>query len=126
MLKVFLKVCINVSLVFLIVFSLAVSATFAGNSKNYFLFYLFVALIVLYNTKSKGWLTAKRRIVIIILIVVLCFGYLAIPKENKACQAPVGGIGCTSHYCVGLPLTDFHPTCVGYSFGEVSTFTPDK
>jgi hypothetical protein len=123
--KLLKKLVINILLAVILVFSLAVSFGFIGVTKNRILTILIIGLLVIYNIKPTVKFTQKIKTTILIILLVGCFGYILIPKKNTVCQAPVGGIGCASNFCVGIPIADFVPRCLGKAFGAANAWHPD-
>ena len=124
--KLFLRILINFFLAGSLLFFLATSVGFIGVQKNFTLVFLTFAVLFTYNVKTTEKFTHKTKGITILILILLCAGYIIVPKKNTACQAPLGGIGCTSHQCIGIPISDFSPHCLGKSFGEKTTWTPDN
>jgi len=117
--KTIVKILINILLVLAMLFSSFFALEFTGPYFNIILSILILAIFITYNTRVGVKFSHRTKTIVIVILSLGCLVYLAIPKKNSACGAVAGGPACSSHYCIGLPITAMvEPICLGYKFGE--------
>ena len=121
------KIIINILLILFLIILIPFSFGWQGYLVNLIIFFALLILFIFFNTEKLWQINKKYKKVIYIILILLIVIIILLPKKNIGCYAPVGGSGCTTHYCVGLPIKNIgSPTCLGMAFNETKEWFPDK